>query len=496
MKQMHDLRSRFLVLGALFAFPGVSLAASEAVPAYVLKVEGDGLANVRKKSGIIESAGARGKVLPGDRIVTDEHSAVHLLLNDGSVLLIGFGSELRLNEVTANEKTLSWNFELVDGVVRVLAESLPAEGKTARLRIDTPIASSLVRGTEFVVAHDGAKNISSLFVMEGAAQFGAKGCDKNNSCIESKQGETSSFEGAKKQASAARKYKVGELLALSAIDIKRMSVFREVKKLLAKVPMSGDDASLTKMVEESRSDLKEAQDRAIGRSRRVGEDMKESVRQGVFWSTLEAADAYAEVREVFSAKTNAGAENYVAQVMASKFRLGQAVRGAAYALVFAANKNEVEKEKWSALGAAGFTYRKNVDYTQVETAKKWRAAIEAALVEYGATLEFAEALQSDQNTEKCNSSSCRVARAIHEMEIVSEGMVNAYDHVVKIVARPGAIVTPYFSRIVPGNGCFKQKQTCVMKVCTGFANGKRCKVGDPVSVCTSRQAPIRCSKKL
>ncbi len=289
-----------------------------------------------------------------------------------------------------------------------------------------------------------------------------------------------------------------ELLAPLETD-KRLPLYRSAKLIQAKAPFGSDEASLKKIVEENRADLAEGQDRAVGRTIKEREGMKKSVREGTFRSAMDAADAYTEARGVFAAKTNGGAENLVGPLIAAKFRLGDAVRGAASAGVFAANKSETDKEKWSSLGAAGFTYRKNVDYTQVETAKKWRAVVENALEEYRSTLEFAEALQSDSLTEKCDSTSCRMSRAVNEIEVVAEGVVAAYERVGprpgNAPARLGTITTPYFSRIIPGNACFKKQETCSLKNCTGYANGKRCKAGELVNVCTARQVPIRCSKK-
>ena len=109
-------------------------AAETIIPAVILKVEGDGIANIRKRSGVLEVAGDRGKVFPGDKVVTDARSAVHLMLNDGSIIKIGFNSEFALEEVENRGRFLSWLFRLTRGSIRALVEKIPMN--ETHLRVD------------------------------------------------------------------------------------------------------------------------------------------------------------------------------------------------------------------------------------------------------------------------------------------------------------------------------------------------------------------------
>ncbi|MGZ3683533.1 MAG: hypothetical protein ACXVCI_06750, partial [Bdellovibrionota bacterium] len=135
--KIHLLASLGGLLAMLLSGASSSFAAEQdtAFPAIILKVEGDGIANVRKHSGIVESAGARGKLYAGDRIITDGHSAVSLMLNDGSVIKVGFSSEFLLEKVENKHSYLGWLFSLVRGSIRSLVEKVPTQD--THLRIET-----------------------------------------------------------------------------------------------------------------------------------------------------------------------------------------------------------------------------------------------------------------------------------------------------------------------------------------------------------------------
>ena len=139
---MHSMQRRMARCGiaAIFAiglfFHSEPMRATEptedALSALVLKVEGDGIAQVRKRSGVMAAAGARGRVFAGDKIITDGRSAVHLLLHDGSVIKIGFNSEFALEKVENQGRFLSWLFQLAKGSVQLSWRKIPLRKRASR----------------------------------------------------------------------------------------------------------------------------------------------------------------------------------------------------------------------------------------------------------------------------------------------------------------------------------------------------------------------------
>ncbi len=474
----------------------------EPVPAYILKIEGEGIANVRKKSGIIEAAGARGKIFTGDRILTDERSAVHLLLNDGTVIKIGFNSDLKLAKVGLPGKFLSWDFFLAQGSIRALVEKLPASEN--RLRVETPVGTVGVSGTEFVLSYDETAGASYLYGIEGVVEYGANDCEKNKGCALVRRGECSSIKRGQKGPTAPHGYEAKELF--SATHVERISLFRDPRKITEKYVQGLDPDMFKKLMEESIVEFAAAQDRAIGRGVEQRMEMQElAAQKGALENIFTAADAFAEARGVFHSKSNGGAENLIAQVMAAKYRLGDAVKKAEAAGVFIDSKpGELEKK-----GAPrSYAFRKNVDYSQSIEAKGRRADLEKSLAEYRAVLEFMEALQEEATegaetvspvpSRACDSQACMVSRMIHELEVASEGFVAAYaksDGRASGKANVGMISTVFFSRTIPGNGCFKTDKTCKAIACGATSAKKKCKAGETVQVCTVKQVPIRCPIK-
>lgn len=91
----------------------------------------------------------------GDQIRTLAESRMKILLRDDSLLTLGESSQLRLDEQVVGEAPVS-TFQLLFGTIRAIAtERYGAAG--ARFEVKTPTAIAGVRGTEFVAAHDAAK---------------------------------------------------------------------------------------------------------------------------------------------------------------------------------------------------------------------------------------------------------------------------------------------------------------------------------------------------
>ena len=93
-------------------------------------------------------------------------------------------------------------------------------------------------------------------------------------------------------------------------------------------------------------------------------------------------------------------------------------------------------------------------------------------------------------------------RIAHEVDVTSEGVVNAY--VAKKPetggpalgkrpkGQPSNANTRFFTRVIPGTGCFKPQALCKMQACQNLSRGKKCKSGEVVQVCETKMIPVRC----
>ena len=162
----------------------------------------------------MEIAGARGKIYPGDRLITDGRSAVHLILYDGSIVRVGFRSEFLLEKVETKGPFISWLFQLMKGGVRALIEKNP-KGET-HFEINTRSGTVGVRGTEFVLAYDPETNKSSVFMLTGVVDFGENNCQKKTSCIQVKGGEQSFISSGQSRPSSPEKLDYKKLFDVEA----------------------------------------------------------------------------------------------------------------------------------------------------------------------------------------------------------------------------------------------------------------------------------------
>jgi hypothetical protein len=513
-------RKAWAFLACVLLFGPVAHAApgTVQVPAIILKVEGEGIANVRKRTGIIESAGARGKVYPGDKILTDAHSAVYLMLTDGTVVKVGFNTEFLVEGVENKGHYLSWFFRLTKGVIRAMVEKIPAN--ETHLRVESPTGTVGVRGTEFVFEYDENTG-SNLYMLEGLVSFGAAGCEKTRTCIDVKGGEATAVLKGKTAPEKPRPLDVKELFGISAqaapaaTTESRLSVFRDARRVGKAQQLSSDEATLKKLVSDAATELATAQDRAIGRTKAEREAMNAAMKGGTYNGVVATADAYAQAKKIFTADSNGGAENLVAQTAAAKFRLGQAVQAADKAGAFS-DKDD------GTLGDRTFTDRKNLDYDQSAEGKAKQLALQQASDDYRDTLEYAEAISAadlaDPTKEdgehppepphrhKCDMD-CMMERVDHETDVASEGVSNAFANVKmaesdKVHPRKGGhafghFKSRYFERTVNGDSCFAvQKTNCHLTPCQNVVkvgpHGQKCTSGQ-VMQCEQKQVPVRCS---
>lgn len=512
------------------------------IPAMILKVEGDGTPKVKKAFGVEEAAGAGGKVFPGDRVITDDRSAVFLLLNDGSVLKVGLASEFKLETAELNDRFLSWAFRLVKGTMRALVEKSP--DPDTRVRIHTPSGTVGVRGTEFVVAVDEESKMSFLYTIEGLVAYGPPDCEKHNTCTEVRAGEMTSLQEGQKDVPKPRAFEPKELFSVKTTDggkpaatratDSRMSLFQDAKRVTAKFKQDMEDEALKELVREASESLAAAQDRAIGRTKAQRAAMHNAIKDGSYRDILAAADAFAEKKDIFFAGTNDGAENLVAQTAAAKFRLGAAVKEAKQAGVFGnvgLGKDGQLTVKWK---DEKFELRKNLEYDKATGAKTKLETLNRAADNYRKVLEFAEAHPAPKGKDKggegggqagsatqaaagdtkksvvemnressCRGWFCRFRAMRHEIDASTEGVVNAFagtstgenkaSSFSAASNNKGEYKTEYFRKAIPGDSCFREEKDCKMVPCKAFYQGKKCKKGESLQECTTKKVPVRCA---
>lgn len=407
----------------------------DTVPALIIKVEGDGIARVKKAFGVEEAAGAGGKLFPGDKVITDSRSAVFIILNDGSVLKVGLSSEFKLEEAELHDRFLSWAFRLVKGSMRALVEK-NAEPDT-RLRIHTPGGTVGVRGTEFVVALDEEEKTTQLFMIEGLVAYGLPDCEKSNSCVEVRAGEMASMKEGQKEPPKPKAYRAEDLFGVikgsdnrpapSAKTDPRMSLFQDAKRVTSRFKQDMDDDTLKKLVEEASEGLAASQDRAIGRSKEQRIAMHNAIKDGTYKEIIAAANAYSEAKDLFAPDANDGAEDLLAQTAAAKFRLGLAVKEAAEAGAFGHMKVGKDGKLSVDWKDEKFQEVKNVDYDKAPAAKAKAAALKDAADDFNSVMEFAEAHPAPEKKGKKRGVGAAAAAAEEQPEAGTLEVKNTVD---------------------------------------------------------------------
>jgi len=307
----------------LFAFHQAVVAAEspEKLPAMILHIEGEGIAHVRKKAGMIEAAGIQGKLYPGDRLQTDEKSVVSILLNDGTILKAGFNTELRLDRSSLENSIIAWEFTLNSGSLRVLAEPLPC--RNAHLVVHSASGETVASRADFVVfagTSSESSSTSSLFVLRGQVEAGKAGCDANHTCKPIVAGQSRTF-SSKGESDLVEGGFYPSLFASNAAEkekMSRISLFHEVAQIRSPLAV-GDQVSLAKLAADSVSKMARAQDRAIGRSSIAMEALSPS-------ACKEALEAAAELRaSLLGEEETCQGEELLAQYSNAQLGVGRAL---------------------------------------------------------------------------------------------------------------------------------------------------------------------------
>lgn len=190
------------------------------IKATVVKVEGKGLSQLRRKSGATSTVGLGQELGVGDKITTDKDSMIDILLSDGTLVKIGTNSEYKFLGAQPKSGFLYHAFELLRGSVRAMVEKHP-DKKNIKFRINTPAGTMGVRGTEIVLNHQKTGEKTSLYLLEGTAIFGNPNCEKEKICIEVNAGEWATISKGQKKPSPVEKFDAEDLFGGSGDDAKK-----------------------------------------------------------------------------------------------------------------------------------------------------------------------------------------------------------------------------------------------------------------------------------
>jgi hypothetical protein len=143
MSRFHRVSA--LTISLFLALSGVVQARQEPL-ATLISFEGDvqvGLANDLRPADLGQFLAA------GDRIVTGEDSGAHLVLADGSSLVLGANSNAKLKALGNGRPGSPTFLELSSGVADVMAET---PGPGSLFKLETANASCAVKGADFELA--------------------------------------------------------------------------------------------------------------------------------------------------------------------------------------------------------------------------------------------------------------------------------------------------------------------------------------------------------
>jgi hypothetical protein len=118
--------------------------------------------------------GANAPLFIGDHVVTDAKQSATVKLRDESELTIAPSSDVMMGELVSQDNKHSPSIGLVMGMLRALVKKVAAGENPLMVR--TPSAVMGVRGTDFVVEHDG-EGQTTLHTIDGKVALGKVGAD-------------------------------------------------------------------------------------------------------------------------------------------------------------------------------------------------------------------------------------------------------------------------------------------------------------------------------
>lgn len=509
-----------LALFTLLPLPSPAAEEGAGVPTLILEVEGEG-STVRKKSRIEESARVGTRIFPGEIVSTGPRGTVKLLTADGSVVKLGFGSRLQLEESSVVDRAVTWTANLILGYARALVAPQPS--KATRFRFRTPSASVGVRGTEFVLMHDEASEASYLYTLEGLVAFGRAGCESARDCLEVRAGETSVL---RKGAGPSRpsSFDLKELLRGHAArkddEAARLSLFKAGRSTELSPQASAND--LKKLVADSSEELAAAQDKALGRSREERIAINQSIADGSFRSYMKASDDYLKANGE-SPGDFGGAEELVASSMTEKFRLGRLVLKAERQGLFQARK----------LKAPTYVLRKTVDYDKADLLRSTSGTLTSASTSYTSLLSTAPLLTTTK-TLSATTSATKTATSTLSLTTLSTMTLSSTTLIRNVTLLAETTYEPVLTRYTgtlstttasttlsrttlstatrsttltrttstttaitrststsTSGTCYTTKETCRLVPCDSYYQGKICKGGSK-TVCETTKVAVTC----
>lgn len=141
---------------------------SNSVPARVRSLEGEG--QIFRRDGTEEALRTGILLHLGDRVQTTRSASVAIEFADQSIVTIEGGSELSLDHLSAYGQTgmVDSRLRLIRG--RVESRVTPSSGPGSRFEIHSPSAVSAVRGTQYRMAVDEAREASLVEVTGGVVE--------------------------------------------------------------------------------------------------------------------------------------------------------------------------------------------------------------------------------------------------------------------------------------------------------------------------------------
>lgn len=152
----------FLLAASLFIAPRVRAAdpVLEDTTATVIEVSGEVL--YEAAAGVFKPVVLGQLFAEGDHLITRSNSGLHLVLADGSSIVLGPSSEMTLEKIGAGEEGSQTFLQLLKGTADAIVQKLKL-GSAFELRTQNAVAA--VKGTQFEVSDDGSTG--SVLVREG-----------------------------------------------------------------------------------------------------------------------------------------------------------------------------------------------------------------------------------------------------------------------------------------------------------------------------------------
>ncbi|MGZ3696035.1 MAG: FecR family protein [Bdellovibrionota bacterium] len=327
---------RFISLLVFLSLLPTQSFAVDKVFAAVSRVEGKGSARIRRVMGTEAIVGKQMEVHVGDRIITDDSSTVEIVLHDGTLIRIGIRSEFKVSEATATKDEHSWVFNLAGGSIRALVEK-SLDHKATKVRVNTAAATVGIHGTEILLQHSLESGITSLFTLEGPVEFGSLGCDKTKTCLEVKEGTSSTIHLGDKNPTAPVKYGPREILGLSkaasggakgqqtqSLAIERLALFQDLSHADVAFVATMSEAELASTLKKAQDSLQSTQDQILGRSEEIRRAMYAAMKAGTYDDVMKVAEAYVDLRNGRDGITEFEASN-LGVLGAAKFALAKAI---------------------------------------------------------------------------------------------------------------------------------------------------------------------------